>query len=86
MHIAFKNLYFLLKKSSYFCLIVGKNKSGIGGKNTIIDTPYFLSLVSEKAGYSIQELIPLEAYQRYETHLKNGIDQETLIVLKKEHE
>jgi site-specific DNA-methyltransferase (cytosine-N4-specific) len=86
MHIAFRNLCFLLKKGGDFCLIVGKNKSRIGGKDTIIDTPYFLSLIAEKAGYSIQEFIPLETYQRYEAHLKNSIDQEILIVLRKKHE
>ena len=83
MYTAFKNLYYILRTGGIFCLIVGKNKSRIGGKDTIIDTPYFLSLISQKTGYSVQELIPLETYQRYNVHLKNSIDQETLIVLKK---
>jgi site-specific DNA-methyltransferase (cytosine-N4-specific) len=83
MSIALKNLFNLLKVGGFFCLIVGKNKSRIGGKDTIIDTPHFLSLISQKIGYLIYELIPLETYQRYDIHLKNSIDQETLIILKK---
>jgi len=83
MFIALKNIYSILKEGSFFCLIVGKNKSRIGGKDTIIDTPYFLSLISQKIGYFIHELIPLETYQRYDVHLKNSIDQETLMILKK---
>jgi DNA modification methylase len=83
MSIALRNLYYILRTGGIFCLIVGKNKSRIGGKDTIIDTPYFLSLISKKIGYSVQELIPLETYQRYDVHLKNSIDQETLVVLKK---
>jgi len=83
MFISLKNLQYILKRNGYFCLILGKNRTRIGGKETIIDTPYFLSLISQKVGYSLQELIPLETYQRYEIHLKNSIDQETLIVLQK---
>jgi site-specific DNA-methyltransferase (cytosine-N4-specific) len=83
MYISLENLHYILKKKGYFCLILGKNRTRIGGKETIIDTPYFLSLISQKVGYSFQELIPLETYQRYDIHLKNSIDQESLIVLQK---
>ena len=83
MFVAFNNLHSVLKEEGLFCLIVGKNRSRIGGIDNIIDTPYFLSLISKKIGYSVQELIPLETYQRYSVHLKNSIDQESLIILKK---
>lgn len=86
MHLMFLNLYSLLKSNAYFCLIVGTNLTRIGGVETIINTPEFLSIIAKEIGFEIVELIPLETYQRYELHAKNAINKETMIVLRKPHE
>jgi site-specific DNA-methyltransferase (cytosine-N4-specific) len=77
---------YAIKKGGYYCLIVGKNRSRIGNKDTIIDTPHYLSIIAESVGYSVKGMIPLETYQRYDVHLKNSIDKETLIILRKPNE
>lgn len=78
----FSSVYSLLKNDSYYCLIVGYNKTKIGGE-TLIDTPYYLSKEAERTGFTVQEILHLEAYQRYEIHNKNSITSEALIILKK---
>lgn len=78
----FSAVYSLLKNDSKYCLIVGYNKTKIGG-DTLIDTPYFLSKEAERIGFLVEEILPLEAYQRYDLHKKNAITSEALIILKK---
>ena len=78
----FSAVYSLLKANSKYCLIVGYNRTKIGG-DTLIDTPYFLSKEAERIGFHVEEILPLEAYQRYDLHQKNAITSEALIVLTK---
>lgn len=78
----FSAVYSLLKDNSKYCLIVGYNKTKIGG-DTLIDTPYFLSKEAERIGFQVEEIFQLEAYQRFDLHQKNAITSEALIVLKK---
>src|SRR5258708_840777 len=83
MMMAFKEVYRLLKRDKYFCLIVGHNHTNIGGKRTDIDTPKFLSLAGKEAGFAIDEIIPLDAYRRYGLNSLNSVQKESLIVFKK---
>ena len=78
----FEAVHNLLKKGANYCLIVGYNKTRIGG-DTLIDTPYFLSKEAERIGFKVEEIMPLEAYQRFDLHQKNAITSEALIVLTK---
>lgn len=78
----FEVVHNLLKKGANYCLIVGYNKTRIGG-DTLIDTPYFLSKEAERIGFKVEEIMPLEAYQRFDLHQKNAITSEALIVLTK---
>ena len=57
MHLAFSEVYRLLKKEKYFCLIVGHNHTKIGDLRTDIDTPKLLSYIGEKIGFKIDEII-----------------------------
>ena len=83
MRLAFKEVYRLLKKDKYFCLIVGHNHTTIGGKRTDIDTPKLLSFLGNEIGFKIHEILPLEAYHRYGINSLNAVQQESLIVFKK---
>ncbi len=78
----FESVYSVLKEGAYYCLIVGYNKTKIGG-DTLIDTPHFLSVEAERIGFHLKEILSLETYQRYDLHQKNSITSEALIVLQK---
>jgi len=83
MGLAFENVYRLLKKEKYFCLIVGHNHTTIGGTKTDIDTPKLLTYIGEKVGFKTHEVMPLDAYHRYGINSLNAVQKESLIVFKK---
>ena len=74
----------LLKPYAKYALVVGNNKTTIGGRTTVIDTPQLLAIIAANHGWIVDELIPLQTYQRYGLNMKNAINHETLIILKKD--
>ena len=80
----FASVHNLLKSYAKYALVVGNNKTTIGGKTTVIDTPRLLSIIAADYGWGVEELIPLQTYQRYGLNMKNAINHETLIILKKD--
>lgn len=83
MSLVFRNIHPLLKAGAPFALVVGKNQTTLGGQQFIIDTPYLLVLLAEYNGFSLQETLELNTYQRYDIHQDNSIRSEILIVLRK---
>ncbi|MPN19408.1 hypothetical protein SDC9_166777 [bioreactor metagenome] len=79
----FCNTLAATRKDAKFGLIVGNNRTTIGGKKYQIDTPYLLSLLARDCGWNIDELLQLQTYKRYGINSKNAINSETLIVLHK---
>ncbi|MBQ8968761.1 MAG: hypothetical protein IJ064_03380 [Bacteroidaceae bacterium] len=77
----FENVYRLLREGGYYCLVVGYNKTTIGGYK-IIDTPRLLAEEAKAKGFLLQEIIPLETYQRYGLHAQQAITSEALIILR----
>jgi len=77
----FTQVHQLLKPDARFCLVVGYNKTNIG-KQQIIDTPLLLSEEAKMRGFQVEEIIPLETYQRYGLHARQAITGEALIILK----
>ena len=77
----FTRVHRMLKPGARFCLVVGYNTTNIG-KPQIIDTPLLLSEEAQKQGFQMEEIIPLETYQRYGLHAKQAITNEALIILK----
>jgi site-specific DNA-methyltransferase (cytosine-N4-specific) len=63
-------------------MIVGPNRSTLGGHELVINTPELLAALAESVGWVVHELIPLEAYQRFDLHRQNSITTEKLILLK----
>lgn len=82
----FRNVRNMMKPKAKYALVVGNNKTTIGGKLNIIDTPALLAQIASSCGWHIVELLPLQTYQRYGLNAKNAITCETLIILEKSAE
>ncbi len=61
--------------------LVGPNRTEVTGKWLQIPTPQWLGAIAESLGYAA-EIAPLDAYQRFGLHQRNGIRQEFLITLR----
>lgn len=77
----FNNVHRMLKDGAKYCLVVGYNKTNIGGEQKI-DTPQLLAEEAKLQGFKLEEIVPLETYQRYGLHAKQAITGEALIILK----
>jgi DNA modification methylase len=84
MFMTFDTVSNVIKSDGFYALIVGTNRTTLGGKTFIIDTPGLLRSLAENMGWKVQEMLPLETYKRYGLHSNNAIQQETLLVLKNE--
>jgi site-specific DNA-methyltransferase (cytosine-N4-specific) len=73
-----------VKPDGLYALVVGTNRTTLGGTQLQIDTPRHLARLGEHAGWSVLELLPLETYKRYGLHAANAVQDETLVVLKRE--
>ena len=73
-----------IKPGGVYALVVGTNRTTLGGTQFYIDTPRFLAQLSKHAGWSVLELLSLETYKRYGLHAANAVQGETLVVLKHE--
>lgn len=82
----FRNVYSMMKPMAKYALVVGNNKTTIGGRLHVIDTPALLAQIASNSGWRVIELLPLQTYQRYGLHAKNAITRETLILLEKDAE
>ena len=77
----FINVRKLVKVTGKYALVVGHNKTTLGGVTYLIDTPKLLSIVAASCGWEVMEILPLQTYKRYGINSKNSINQESLIVL-----
>lgn len=79
----FREVCKLLRTGAPFALVVGRNRTYIGGQTFIIDTPRFLALLAEDNGFVVQEIIEMDTYQRFDVHQVNSIRSESLLVLRR---
>jgi len=84
MKCMFADVSHLLRNNAPFAIIVGRNSTRLGGQLFLIDTPYLLSLLAKDSGFTIQEKLELDTYQRYHIHQTNSIRSETLLILRRE--
>lgn len=77
----FANVRAVMKPGAPVALVVGKNRTTLGGTEFLIDTPSLLADVACHLGYSRIHTERMDTYPRYELHQKNAIDEETLIVV-----
>ena len=71
----------LVRPAAPFALIVGCNRTVLGGHRFDIDTPQHLTRIAATRGWRHAETIPLQTYQRYGYHMNNAIRAEALVVL-----
>jgi site-specific DNA-methyltransferase (cytosine-N4-specific) len=83
MQKVFRGLRPHLGKGAPFALIVGHNHTILGGRRFDIDTPSYLVTLAEQAGWTHEESIPMQTYQRYGLHMNNAVASETLIIIRR---
>ena len=83
MQDVFRALLRALKPKSKFALLVGRNRTRLGGKDFVVETPHLLAEIAQQAGWELADVIDLEAYQRYDIHHQNSIRKEGLIILRR---
>lgn len=82
MKAMFINVRPMIKTNGLYGLVVGHNKTTLGGTEYNIDIPYLLSILAQNCGWSVEELFTLQTYKRYGLNAKNAINRETLIILR----
>lgn len=82
MQKSFQGLRNQLKPNAPYALIVGHNHTVLNGVRRDIDTPRHLAGLAQSAGWSVEELIPLQTYQRFGYHMDNAVSSETLVLLR----
>lgn len=65
-----------------FAMVVGPNRTTLSGELVNIDTPRLLASVAAEVGWEVDELVALDAYQRFSIHQENSIKEEMLVVLR----
>lgn len=78
----FAEVHQLLRKGACFVLIIGQNKTRLGGRWHTIDNSRLLTLLAEDRGFELLESIELNTYQRFDMHRLNSIRSENMIVLR----
>ena len=71
----------LLSKDGTAYWVVGPNRTQIGDQELAIETPGWIVSLAEAVGLS-SEIEPLDAYQRFGLHQRNGIRKEFLLVFR----
>ena len=82
MRDSFRAVKKVMKPGAPYGLIVGHNHTTLGGIRHEINTPQHLADLASSEGWDIEELIPLQTYQRYGYHMNNSVAAETLIILR----
>ncbi|HEY73019.1 MAG TPA: site-specific DNA-methyltransferase [Thermoflexia bacterium] len=77
----FEQVKCLLRPSAPFVLVVGSNRTKLGGRQFVIDTAHWLRTVAEQRGFRQVEVLELDTYQRYSVHQANSIRTETMLIL-----
>jgi hypothetical protein len=77
---AFGNVSQHLRPGGTAALLVGPNRTVLGGVEFVIDTPLLLARVAELAGFDGSEVRPLDAYARFDLHQQNSITSEALVL------
>jgi hypothetical protein len=72
----------LMRDRAPFTLIAGGNHTVLGGKRFDINTPQHLAEIACSSGWSYDELIPLQTYQRYGYHMNNAVKSEAMVIVR----
>jgi SAM-dependent methyltransferase len=72
----------LIHEDGAFALVVGRNRTRLGGRDLVIDTPHMLLALAKKLGYRTAMFQELDTYQRFDLHRSNSITSEALLILR----
>ena len=78
---SFRGVRRCMKVGAPYALIVGRNHTTLGGARFDIDTPKHLAEIATTCGWRVNEVTPLQAYQRFGNNQTNAIEAESLILL-----
>lgn len=81
MRAFFINVRPALRAGGQIALVVGPNRTTLGGQEFVIDTPRLLAAVAVHCGYALVGDRAMDTYARFDVHRRNSIDSERLIVL-----
>lgn len=79
---AFKSVRGCMNDGAPFALIVGGNHTVLSGNRFDIDTPRHLAEIAGCCGWTHEETVPLQTYQRYGYHMSNAVSSEGLVILR----
>ena len=83
MALAFENIHAVVRPRGVFALVVGRNRTVLGGEEVLIDTPIMLADIAGANGWRMRKVIELDAYKRFDIHRRNSINTECLILLER---
>lgn len=72
----------VMRKRGRYVLLVGRNRTTLQGQDVVIETPRMLASIAESRGWTVDEILELDTYQRFDIHRHNSIRQETLVMLR----
>ena len=82
MRSCFRAVRRAMRPGAPFALIVGHNHTVLSGVRHEIDTPTHLAALAADAGWTVEELLPLQTYRRYGYHVSNAVHKETLAIFR----
>ena len=82
MQMMFVNVRAVVSPGVPFALVVGSNRTTLGGHEYCVNTPQHLANIASESGWVFEKMINLEAYQRFGLHAANGINLESLVMLR----
>ena len=71
-----------MKPGAPYALIVGHNHTILSGRRRDIDTPSHIASLADHVGWHVEELVPLQTYQRFGLHSSNAVAAEALLILR----
>lgn len=83
MRTMFSSVLRVLQPGAPYALLVGHNRTTLGGEPIDIDTPELLATVAESVGWRVEDRFAFQTYQRYGLHRQNAVSGETLLVLRR---
>ncbi len=79
----FRSVLPVLRPGATAALVVGANRTTLGGTEFGIDTPRLLAAVAEECGFEGVGCEVMDTYQRYDLHQKNSINDEMLVLVRR---
>lgn len=83
MRLVFEGLCRLLRNNAPLVFIVGPNKTTLGDRDFIIETPKLLADLAASCGLTFQYGQLLESYHRFDVHQANSIRSESMLVFRR---